>query len=435
MKKIVWSPSWIFQKLSSLDDDPCRIANGFALGIFLATTPFIGLKVGIALIVTSVLHWNKIAAIIGIYHVNTITAPVFYSMSFLAGKWILRSDVSFHFPQRANLHTFLMVFAGNMHVFAALLIGGLVFGMPLAYVAGKLLKSHLIRKKNYLPVKSDIDVRYALVTGASRGLGREIARELARRKYNLLLVSLAGEELEETGREIKSESAVEVLCYEADLSESSAVYKITEWAKQDRKVTILVNNAGIGGTKAFDEASPEYLDHIIQINIRATSLLTRLMLPELKSHPRAYILNVASMAAFSPIAYKTVYPASKAFIWSFSRGLNEELKQTGVFVSVVHPGPMMTNPDVTERIQKQGFLGKIGLVSAERTAKIAIRQLLKHDSLILPGFLNKINWTFMKIVPIWIRLHLVSQVIKRELQANARVYALNSHRDPKGKIA
>lgn len=139
------------------------------------------------------------------------------------------------------------------------------------------------------------------------------------------------------------------------------------------------------------------------------------MLPELKNHPNAYILNVASMASFSPIAYKTVYPASKAFIWSFSRGLYEELKDTGVFVGVIHPGPMRTNPDVIKRINRQGILGKMGLISTDRMAKIAIRQMIKRDSLIIPGYLNKLNWLLIKIVPVWIRLPLLSCVVKREI--------------------
>lgn len=256
---------------------------------------------------------------------------------------------------------------------------------------------------------------FALVTGASRGLGKELARELARWNYNLLLVSLEGEGLKEVAELIKTESGVEVYTFEANLSEPITVFRIAEWATSNFRVSILVNNAGIGGTKAFDEASPEYIDNIIQVNIRATSLITRLMLPELKNHPNSYILNVASMASFSPIAYKTVYPASKAFIWSFSRGLYEELKDTGVFVGVIHPGPMRTNPDVIKRINRQGILGKMGLISTDRMAKIAIRQMIKRDSLIIPGYLNKLNWLLIKIVPVWIRLPLLSCVVKREI--------------------
>ncbi len=257
---------------------------------------------------------------------------------------------------------------------------------------------------------------FALITGASRGLGKEIARELAKRNFNLLLVALKGEELADVSSEMETRYKIKAFYYEADLSESMAVFRVAEWALSKGPVSILINNAGIGGTSAFDEAPAEYIDNIIQLNIRATSLLTRLILPELKCQKQAFILNVASMASFSPIAYKTVYPASKAFIWSFSRGLYEELKNTGVFVSVIHPGPMRTNPDVIKRIDKQKLFGRMGTVTPEKIAEIAVKNLLKRDSLIIPGFMNKINWLMIRIVPVWLVLILLSRVIRRELK-------------------
>lgn len=122
------------------------------------------------------------------------------------------------------------------------------------------------------------------------------------------------------------------------------------------------------------------------------------------------------MAAFSPIAYKTIYPASKIFVHSFTRGLYEEFKRTNIFVSVVNPGPMKTNPQISERIDKQGLLGKVGLLSPEKVARISIRQLFKRDTLIMLNKLNGLNWFLMKIIPIWIRLPLLSRAIARELK-------------------
>jgi len=258
--------------------------------------------------------------------------------------------------------------------------------------------------------------KYALVTGASRGIGKEMAFELAARKINLLLVSLKGEGLDDLCREIRDEYGVDAQYYETDFYKYDSVYEVANWASEYNPC-ILINNAGIGGTKAFESVTPEYIDAIIQVNIRATSMLTRLLLPELKKHKNAYILNVASMAAFSPFAFKTVYPASKAFIYSFSRGLNEELKGTNVFVSVIHPGPVKTNADVTARIEKQGVFGRLGLVSPRKLAGIAIRQLLLRDSLILPGVLNKINWLLMALLPNAWKLPLLSRVVRKEINA------------------
>jgi hypothetical protein len=125
--------------------------------------------------------------------------------------------------------------------------------------------------------------KYALVTGASRGIGKAMAYELAARKINLLLVSLAGEGLTELCQEIRAEFGVDAQYFETDFFHYNSVYDVANWAIANYSVYILINNAGIGGTKAFDSVSTEYIDTIIQVNIRATSLLTRLMLPELKN--------------------------------------------------------------------------------------------------------------------------------------------------------
>jgi len=132
--------------------------------------------------------------------------------------------------------------------------------------------------------------------------------------------------------------------------------------------------------------------------------------------PRAYILNVASMAAFSPMGFKTVYPASKAFIHHFTRGLYQELRDTNVFVSVVNPGPMKTNHDATTRINRQGLFGRLGLLSPEKVAAISIRQLFKRDTMIMLGWGNGISWLLMKVLPIWVRLPLLTKAIEREIK-------------------
>jgi short-subunit dehydrogenase len=185
---------------------------------------------------------------------------------------------------------------------------------------------------------------------------------------------------------------------------------------------MLINNAGIGGTSEFEKTNGSLINNIILLNVRATALLTHQLLPLLKQNQPAWILNVASMASFSPIGYKTVYPASKVFVLSFSRGLHEELKGSGVFVSVVHPGPMKTNEDSTRRIEKQGMLAKMGLLSPEVMAKKTLDKLFRKDTLILIGWINKLNWLLMKTIPVWVRLPLITQIVKREiLTSNVKI--------------
>lgn len=258
------------------------------------------------------------------------------------------------------------------------------------------------------------EMPYALVTGASQGLGKAFVYELANRHINVLLVGLPDEHLEKTTLHLRT-LGCKADYFETDLTQKQNIENLAEWVNTKYNISILINNAGCGGTKDFMAADINYLDRIIQLNVMAPALLTRLLLPNLMKQEQAYVLNVSSMAAFSPIGYKTVYPASKSFVHRFTRGLHQEFANTNVFFSVVHPGPMKTNNEVSERIEKQGLFGKIGLLSPERVAEISIRQLFKKDSLIILNRANGIVWLLMFLIPIWIRLPLLTRGVKREL--------------------
>ena len=255
---------------------------------------------------------------------------------------------------------------------------------------------------------------FALVTGASQGLGRAMAFELAKRKTNLLLVALPNENLQRLAAQL-ADFQILVHCFETDLSLRENVLSLSQTINQNYRVSILINNAGRGGSKRFEEAGLDYLDGILQLNIVATTLLTHLLLPNLRQQNQAWILNVSSMAAFSPIGFKTVYPASKAFIRHWSLGLREELKGSSVSVCVVYPGPMKTNQDATQRIESQGFKGNIGLLSPEDVAVIALRQMFQNRGTIVLGFANKMNRFLMAILPNWVTIPLISRAVKKEI--------------------
>ncbi|HDJ34462.1 MAG TPA: SDR family NAD(P)-dependent oxidoreductase [Bacteroidetes bacterium] len=256
---------------------------------------------------------------------------------------------------------------------------------------------------------------YTLITGASQGLGKAFARECAKRKMNLLLVSLPGEDLPELCRDINQEFGVDVQCLEIDLAKPDGPSRVYHWAVSRYRVNMLINNAGIGGSRKYDECSIDYIDTIIMLNIRTVALLTKLLIGELKNHSRSYILNISSIAAFSPVPFKTVYPASKSFIYSFSRGLREELRETPVKVAVIHPGPIMTNPEVTERIRRQGMLARLTILPAEQVARIALKRSFKGHTVITPGFFNKLCKWMMKSLPVRLRISIASRALRREL--------------------
>ncbi len=254
---------------------------------------------------------------------------------------------------------------------------------------------------------------FALVTGASQGLGRAMADELANRKINLLLTALPGEGLPDLTQSLRSKG-IEAHSFETDLSKKENVRHLAQWAN-GFPLFALINNAGRGGTRPFLEAEGDYLDSIIQLNIRATALLTHLLLPNLLQQKKSYLLNVASMAAFTPMGYKTVYPASKRFVQHFSAGLREELKGTGLSVSVLFPGAMMTNEDASQRIERQGFLGKLGLLTTGRIAEIAIQGILKGKAEIVPGRANFITAKLLAILPEKWAVRWLTKAIMREV--------------------
>lgn len=257
--------------------------------------------------------------------------------------------------------------------------------------------------------------KYALVTGASSGLGKEFAIQNAIRGRNLLLFALPGSNIDAFATDIMTEYGIDVKGFELNMTDIEVLKEKVNSLLQDYEIDFLINNAGVGGTSVITEISPEQIDGIIQLNVKSTTLLTCMMIPHMLRQKQAYILNVSSMAAFTPIAYKTVYPASKAFISSFSLGLREELSGTGISVSVLYPGAIMTNSNATQRIIRQGLKGRLGLLSTSAIATEALAGTLKGKSVIIPGIANRMSRFFMGLLPLDWKLRLVSRAVKKEI--------------------
>ena len=257
--------------------------------------------------------------------------------------------------------------------------------------------------------------KYTLITGASTGLGKELAIESARRGRNLILVALPGRNLPKLCEELVRSFGIRAESRECDLTDERRLNELINELLSNFSIDRLINNAGIGGSKRFEESSPDYLDRIIQLNIRATIMLCRMLLPELKAYKKALILNVSSVAAFGSLPYKTIYPASKSFIYSFSRSMSRELREIGIHVAVLTPGPIMTNPDVAMRIISQGMLARIGLLTAGQIARIALDAVEKEKEVIVPGIMSRLNRFLLHWIPESWRLTLMSKVFQKEL--------------------
>lgn len=419
----------IRERLLAIKANPLRVSLGYALGVFLETTPLIGTKVFIALIFTSIFKWNKASSILGVYHINILTAPLFYSCSFLAGKWILGSDVLFVVPETLSFAAFWEAFTGNMMIFYCLLAGGMVLGLPMAagayYFSMFILRRPVVQRAGQKEQCGGLPSYpvYTLITGASSGLGREMAIECASRGMNVILVALPGRNLDVFCDILAKDYNIKARYYEADLTSRASIEQMVADVLNNCRVNFLINNAGTGGTVPFEECSVDYLERMIRLNITAVSLLTRLLVPELRKHPEAWILNVSSMAAFSPFPFKTIYPASKAFVANFSRSLGQEMKDTSVRVGVLHPGPIATNPDVTVRIISQGANGRRGLLPARELARIGISGVRNGKKVMIPGLGNILNWLMMTKLPKFIVLPTLSRAMVREIRIKEHVAA------------
>jgi short-subunit dehydrogenase len=265
---------------------------------------------------------------------------------------------------------------------------------------------------------------FTLITGASTGLGKEIALECARRGRSVILVALPGRDLPGLAEQLERRYGIEAIAVEVDLTAPGVVRGLVQEVLSRHAIDALINNAGIGGTAEVALAEVDYLDAMIMLNVRSTVMLTRLLLPELLRHPQAFILNVSSAAAFRPMAYKAVYAASKSFIKNFSQALREELRGGPVSVSVISPGPMITNFSVARRIAKQGLIVKLSLMSAKDVAHLAVEGMLAKKALMVPGWLNKLYYTLMKIIPYNWGIRLIAKGTRRELREAPQRHAV-----------
>jgi uncharacterized protein len=242
---------------------------------------------------------------------------------------------------------------------------------------------------------------FALITGASKGIGKSIAEILAARGYDLLLVARSSDLLEKVSKEIQDATAKTCAWLSLDLSEDQAAEKVYDWCKKNQyAVSVLVNNAGYGLSGSFEKYSPLEHEQMLQVNIVTLTKLTRLFLPDLLSQPEAYILNIGSSASYQAVPFLSAYAASKAYVLSFSRGLYQELKKTSVSVTCLCPGPTDTN------FVNRANVGAKGQKTAERfnmtpqaVAKIAVDSLFHRRPEVITGAMNKLSAFFAWLLP------------------------------------
>lgn len=244
----------------------------------------------------------------------------------------------------------------------------------------------------------------ALITGASAGIGREFARQLAGRAQSLILIARRDERLNKLRDELNQQYPnLAVSVRKTDLADLAHLNELLAWLDHEKiDVDLLINDAGLGDSGAFARSDPVRNEQMILVNIVALTTLTRHLLPQMIAKRHGGILNVSSAAGFLPIPDFAVYAATKAYVTSFSEALRAELRGTGVCVCALCPGPVHTEfQEVAKRPDARPDTGpEFVFVPVEQVVRDALAALETDRPLVIPGFPMKFGMFLVRLTPL-----------------------------------
>lgn len=260
--------------------------------------------------------------------------------------------------------------------------------------------------------------RWALVTGASSGIGEVFARELAARGMHLVLAARREERLRALAAELHATHGIESAVIPIDLAEPGAATRLWERAARGRAIHLLINNAGFGAQGRFNEIPLERQTAMVHLNCTAVMELAHLALPAMRERGEGGIINVASGAAFQPIPLLATYAASKAFVLSLSESLWAENRKRGVHVLALCPGTTPTGFQREAGISRTE--GAPGVTSAGEVVDAALKALERKRSVVVPGAVNRIAVTLTRLLPLPLATRLAGAAMERIHEAGER---------------
>ncbi|HKV53614.1 MAG TPA: SDR family oxidoreductase [Candidatus Binataceae bacterium] len=239
----------------------------------------------------------------------------------------------------------------------------------------------------------------ALITGASSGIGESFAKELARRKYDLILVARREDRLKAVAAAARELGAAQAEIAALDLSQPDAPRQLHKrLADNGREVECLVNNAGFGTTGRFDRMPLEREIEEIELNVTALVTLTRLFLPAMIQRGRGTIINVASTAAFQAVPYMATYAATKAFVLSFTEAIAAEAAGSGVHILALCPGPVRTEFQAVAK-NEHGLMPSFAYTDADTVVRHALASAARGRAVRISGVLNAITAQSTRFLP------------------------------------
>jgi uncharacterized protein len=240
----------------------------------------------------------------------------------------------------------------------------------------------------------------ALITGATSGIGYELAYIHAKQGGNLVLVARSREKLEQIKLDLENKQLINVHIIEKDLSlKDSAKDVYDEVIKNNITVDYLINNAGFGVFGFFNENDFVRVEQMINLNITALTQFTRLFLPDMIKRGNGKIMNVASTAAFQPGPTMAVYYASKAYVLSLSEAISNEVKNTGVTITTLCPGPTSSGFQEAASMQESRLVKGRTLATSKQVAEYGYNAMLKGKSVAIYGFLNYLLANSVRFFP------------------------------------
>lgn len=239
-----------------------------------------------------------------------------------------------------------------------------------------------------------------VVTGGSRGIGRALAQAFLETHPNVVLIARNSAELERTAAELRNGGDGNVLTLALDITGAQAPERLESWlAGQGLYLDVLVNNAGVGLSGAFDSHDEAAIDHLIALNVSALTRLMRAALPRMRARGRGGILNVASLGGLVPGPYQAAYYASKAYVISLTEAVASETTGQGVRICALAPGPVDTSFHEDMNAQASFYRQLLPALSPERTARAGHAGFLLGRRVIVPGLLNTLMAVCLRVLP------------------------------------
>jgi uncharacterized protein len=256
-----------------------------------------------------------------------------------------------------------------------------------------------------------IMTKTALITGASNGIGLELARIHARNGHNLILVARSIRKLNELKSELETKYKVRIINIEKDLSKPDAALEVfQETEKLKLNIDYLVNNAGFGFYGFFAETDWKTEEQMIQLNITALTHLTKLILPQMMARGSGRVMNVASVASFLPGPLMSVYYATKAYVLSFSEALHNEVKDKGMSVTALCPGPTASGFQDTAALKKIKMFDEKKMPTSREVAEYGFKAMMKGKPVAVHGISNKLMVASIRFTPRSIVTRLVRMI-------------------------